>query len=86
LEPGSAHEAVAKIAEFYRIERELRGQNLTLEEFTQKRKARVAPIADKLKAWLDKKALNIRPSSATGQAVTYALSQWDKVMKYLESL
>lgn len=82
---GSAHEAVSKIAEFYRIEKELRSQDLSDEEFIRKRKARIAPVADRFKVWLDKKALGIRPTSSTGQAVTYALSQWDKVMKYTES-
>jgi transposase len=82
---GSAHQAVSKIAEFYRIEKELRSQDLSDDEFTQKRKARIAPVADRFKAWLDKKALSVRPSSAVGRAVTYALSQWDKVMKYIES-
>jgi transposase len=82
---GSAHQAVSKIAEFYRIEKELRSQDLSDDEFTRKRKARIAPVADRFKAWLDKKALSVRPSSAVGRAVTYALSQWDKVMKYIES-
>jgi transposase len=82
---GSAHEAVKHIANFYLIEKELRSQDLDLEEFTQTRKDLIAPVAAKFKAWLDKKAISIRPSSATGQAVTYALSQWDKVMRYLES-
>jgi transposase len=50
-----------------------------------KRKARIAPVGVQFKAWLDKKALSVRPSSAVGRAVTYALSQWDKVMKYIES-
>jgi transposase len=32
---GSAHQAVSKIAEFYRIEKELRSQDLSDDEFTQ---------------------------------------------------
>lgn len=81
---GSAHEAVSKIAKFYRIEKELRSLDLSDEEFISERKARIAPVAKDFKAWLDKKALSIRPTSATGQAVSYALSQWDKIMKYIE--
>lgn len=82
---SSAHEAVAKITQFYRIENQLRASGLSDEEFTRMRKEHIVPLAEKFKDWLDKKAQSIRPSSAVGQAVAYAVSQWDKVMNYLES-
>jgi transposase len=38
-----------------------------------------------LKAWLDDKAGKVRPGSNTGKAIAYALDQWDKLVRYVES-
>lgn len=81
----SAHEAVAKIAQFYRIETQLRDSGLSDEEFVRQRKENILPHAKKFKDWLDKKAESIRPTSEAGKAVAYAVANWDRVMKYLES-
>ena len=81
---GAAQAAVSKIQKFYRIERDLRVEPLTPGEFLEKRKSMAEPVADDFKSWLDKKALTQRPTSNLGQAINYALSQWPKVMHYLD--
>jgi len=81
---GSAQMGVSKIKEFYRIEKELRASNLSKDDFLEVRKVQITPIAKDFKLWLDEKAETVRPSSNTGKAVRYALSQWGKVMNYLE--
>jgi transposase len=82
---GSAQVALSKIAHFYRIEKELRNQDLSAEDFVVERKRLITSHEEIFKNWLDKKALSVRPQSALGQAVSYALSQWKKVMNYLDS-
>lgn len=81
---GAAQVAVSKIQKFYHIEKDLRSKKLESNEFLEKRKALIEPIAEDFKSWLDKKVLTHRPSSNFGKAVHYALSQWDKVMNYLD--
>jgi transposase len=82
---GSAHEALGRIATLYRIERELRAQQLPGEQFVQRRKEQVLPILQDFKYWLDAKTLQVPPSVLLGKAVHYALKEWEKLLRYLES-
>ena len=82
---GSAHEAMGRIARIYRIERELRAQKLSEEAFVAQRKAQVLPILQDFKQWLGAKALQIPPSVLLGKAITYAIGEWPKLVRYLDS-
>lgn len=82
---GSAREALETIGRLYRIERELQDQLLTREAFLWRRKERVLPILSEFKGWLDAKALQVPPSTLLGRAVAYARSEWEKLVRYLES-
>jgi transposase len=82
---GSAHEAVARIAKVYTVERELRAVKLSPEEFMSRRKAQVLPILESFKEWLDSKAVQVLPSAHLGRAVSYALNEWPKLVRYLDS-
>jgi transposase len=82
---GSAEEALSRIARIYRIEQDLRAQQLDPEIFVRNRKENVLPILTDFKRWLDKKALQVPPSTLLGKAVQYALGEWEKLNKYLDS-
>ena len=82
---GSAHEALGRIAKIYRIERELRAQGLSGEAFVAERKSQVLPILQDFKQWLDTKALQVPPSVLLGKAINYALHEWPKLLRYLDS-
>ncbi|MCK5736299.1 MAG: IS66 family transposase [Spirochaetaceae bacterium] len=82
---GGSHIALGKIQKIYRVEEELRGLEMDAAEFLARRKEQVVPLLVDFKTWLDEKALQVRPSSAFGQAISYASSQWTKVIRYLES-
>ncbi len=82
---GSAEEALGQIRKIYRIERELRSQELEPEVFMEKRKELVLPILEDFKEWLDTKALQVPPSTLLGKAVNYALNEWEKLLRYLDS-
>jgi transposase len=83
--PGSAQEALGRIAKLYRIERELRAEQLEPQEFARKRREQVLPILTDFKEWLGKKAMQVPPSTLLGKAVGYALEQWEKLVRYLDS-
>jgi transposase len=74
------------IQKIYRVESVLRDEKITEEEFLEKRRKQAGPLLDKFKSWLDDKALNVRPHSNTGQAISYTLGQWEKIIHYLDSL
>ena len=76
---------MGRIGKIYRIERELRAEELEAEEFLRKREELVLPILKKFKEWLEKKSLQVPPSTLLGKAVNYALKEWEKLLKYLDS-
>jgi len=82
---GSAQIAVKKIRNIYRVEKELREKDLDEKEFLNRRKNQVEPLLKDLKEWLDDKALKVRPSCLTGEAISYTLGQWEKIVRYMES-
>lgn len=82
---GSAHEALSHIGKLYSIERQLRAEHLTENAFMQARKDQALPILDEFKQWLDKRSLQVPPSTHLGKALHYALGQWEKLVRYLDS-
>ncbi len=75
---------INKIQKIYTEEKMLRKKDLSPDDFISMRKLRVKPLLKDLKNWLDKKALNIRPTSDLGKAIKYTLGQWDKIVNYLD--
>jgi transposase len=82
---GSAHEGLKHIQKLYRLEKVLRDKGLCEDEFLQQRKEQAEPILEKFKLWLDKKALQVPPSTGVGPAIGFSIRQWDKLIAYLES-
>ena len=80
-----AEEGIKYIRKLYRLEDELRSRNLTNEKFLSKRKFKAAPILKEFKQWLIKSSEEVPPSVLLGKAISYTLSQWDKMTAYLES-
>jgi transposase len=81
---GTAWEALEKIKVFYRVEKELREQDLSAQDFLEQRKAKLTDHIKEFTAWLEEKGASIPPSTPTGKAISYALGQWPKVKNYLE--
>ncbi len=82
---GSAHEGMKHIQKLYLLEKRLRNKNLTENEFLKQRKDQAQPILEKFKIWLDKKILQVPPSTGVGPAIGFTVRQWDKLVAYLES-
>ena len=79
-------EAVKRI---YIIEKELRykldQENILPQVFEKERRELVSPILEQIKEWLDRKSTEIPPSVLLGKAINYSLSQWGKMIRYLDS-
>jgi hypothetical protein len=81
------------IGKLYAVEREIKALReqreraeavLTLDEVLKIRQEKSAPIAAAFKKWLDEVGPGIPPESALGKAIGYTLSQWEKLVRYLE--
>ena len=81
---GAAEQALAHIQAMYRIEKELRAKDLDTEAFIAERRERVEPKLEQFRAWLNEKSETVVPSSLLGKAVGYTLSQWDRLVRYLD--
>jgi hypothetical protein len=77
--PALANEAIAKIGVLFDIEREkMPGADAATRRELRATETRAA--LDAVKVWLVGRVHGLRPKSAIGQAVNYALNQWE----YLE--
>lgn len=82
---GSADEALVLIDKLFDLERELRAQDLAPQEFLQCRREQAEPHLQKLQSWLENRQPQVPPSTLLGKAIGYALAQWPKLIRYLES-
>ena len=74
------------IAQLYKVEETARKNNYTSEQRQQLRQQIAKPIMTTLKDYLQKEyeSAKIRPSSAIGKAIQYALGRWKYQVRYLE--
>ena len=80
---GSADEALGLIARLYAAEAQ---RTLAKDDaqFVLQRRASVEPILQKLHAWLQRRNDQVPPGTALGKAIAYALTQWPKLIRYLD--
>ena len=82
---GSALQALGYIAKLYRAESQLsKYRDEDPAGFVAARRARVEPVLATFHAWLQEKRDQVLPGSALGKAVAFALSEWPKLIRYLE--
>ena len=67
-----------------RERREQAGEVFGLDEVLQIRQEKTVPIAAAFKKWLDDVGPGVTPTSALGKAIAYSLSQWPKLIRYLD--
>jgi len=77
-----AAEALARIAELYAIEAEIRGQAPPVRE--QIRRARAQPKLEDLHRWLVETVKKLSKKSELAGAIQYALSRWRALTRYCE--
>jgi transposase len=77
-----ASEALARIAELYRIENEIRGMSAANRCRIRQQKSR--PTLEALEPWLRTKLGLISQKSKLAEAIRYALSRWDGLTQFVE--
>jgi transposase len=81
---GAAHYAVAVIAKLYRIEDEIKTQNLDFDDIRDYRQQHAKPILLEFKTWLEQKQKQAPPQGNLGKAIYYFVEHWDALIIYLE--
>ena len=81
---SAAREFIALIGKIYRVEKELRGKELSDEQFVALRSGQAAPLLEELEKKLEKKTAQVPPSTALGRAVNYAQEVLPRMKRYLE--
>jgi hypothetical protein len=66
----------------YKIEREARDRKLNADHRLALRQAKSRPILDDLKKYLETEKLNVLPKSPMGDAIDYALKNWEALLRY----
>jgi transposase len=79
---GKAHRGLSLIQKLYRVEKQ--AKKLTPEKRYEHRQRHAQPVLEELKNWLDTSLPQVPPSSATGKALHYLQSEWEKLVRYLD--
>ena len=80
----AAHYAVAVVGKLYRIEDEIKTQNLDFDGIRDYRQQHAKPILLEFKIWLAQKQKQAPPQSTLGKAIYYFVEHWDALNIYLE--
>lgn len=75
-----ASEALAFIKKLYAIEKRIKGWSP--EDILKERQSESIPILEKFLCWLEKQRDQLPPKSPTGKAISYALSNWEKLTQF----
>lgn len=82
---GSAEVALDYIGQLYKIEKTARQRELSPEQIVSLREQQALPVLEEFKAWMDKRIDQTPPKGLLGQALSYALSRWHKLIRYIEN-
>ena len=77
--------ALAFIAQAYRVETEAREGGLDAEGRRLLRQAKARPVLDQFRTWLLGEVGAVPPKSPLGEAIGYALDQWNALTRYLDN-
>ncbi len=83
---GSAEVALNHIRKLYLIEEQVRASELSDEQRLAVRAQKATPVLEEFKAWMDKRAALTPPKGLLGKAFHYALSNWSRLIRYLEDI
>jgi len=81
-QPTAAHEAVRRIDELYKIERDI--GTFSDAERAAVRKEKAAPLLESLNAWATGLVQGTLPSGKLGEALVYLRNQWPKLIRYVD--
>lgn len=77
-----ASEALKRIAEFYAIEKDIRGRSAEERRIIRQQKSR--PLAEAFEPWLRAKLALISQKGKLAEAIRYALSRWQGLTRFID--
>jgi transposase len=84
--PGSAEVALDYIRKLYVIEKTVHQEELPDEDLLSLRKEKALPVLEDFKNWMDKRFPLTPPKGLLGKAFDYALSNWPRLVRYLQDI
>lgn len=72
------------IQQLYKLEKDMREEQLTWEQRTERRQKEAVPVLGKIKARMEEQAQKVLPKSPLGQAIQYALPRWGGLSAYAQ--
>jgi len=82
---GNADYALKYIRKLYKIEKDAGIKGLINGDLLRERQGKAIPALDEFKLRLDAKVSEVPPKSLPGKAITYALSQWHRLVVYADT-
>jgi transposase len=79
-----ADEALNYIGNLYRIEKEAQRRELDAVQIYQLRQEKSKPLLDEFKGWLEANKPLTPPKGLLGQAISYTLINWEKLIIYIQ--
>jgi transposase len=79
---GKANWALNHIQKLYRIEARIK--KLSAQEKCRIRQQEALPLLIEFKDWQDKSVLHVPDKTALGMAISYAMNQWPKLIRYID--
>lgn len=71
------------IAKLYKVEKECKEKGLSEDQIKAKREKESKPVLQEIHGWLVKHQPQVVPKSLLGQAISYALSNWQSLTVYI---
>jgi transposase len=79
---GNAGIALKDISKLYKIEKEARLEELSLDQLYAQRQS--LPILDELKKWFDARMAQVPLKSLLGKVINYTLNEWHRLTRYTQ--
>jgi transposase len=79
-----ADQALDYIGKLYKIEKQARRQALDADQIHRLRQQEAKPLLDDFKNWLEASQPLTPPKGLLGQAISYTLANWEKLIVYLQ--
>ena len=73
---------IEKMQVLYKLEQDMRDEQLGWQQRTVKRQQQDVPVLDQVKKWLEEQVYTVLPKSPLGQAISYTLSRWAGLSAY----
>lgn len=79
-----ATEVLELMQKLYKLEQDLRDEDLTWEQRTEERQQKALPVLGKIEEWMKGHRNKVLSSSPLGKAITYTLPRWKGLCAYAQ--